>query len=188
MSLMQANAHVRKRSERQRAEHDFYRTPTAATAALLKVEQFSAEVWEPACGDGALGKVLFDHGYVVVATDLFDRGYGAPGYDFLTQKSLLAPCIITNPPFGLADEFALHALELGAKKVALFHRSAWLEGARRHKTLWGPHPPARVWQFSKRQTLWRGDDPEPRSTGGAIPFSWYVWESQHSGPPALGWV
>jgi ParB-like chromosome segregation protein Spo0J len=54
----------------------FYRTPTETTRALLKVEKFRSRVWELACGDGAISKVLIEAGYEVVSTDLIDRGYG----------------------------------------------------------------------------------------------------------------
>lgn len=171
-----------------RERDDFYRTPPSVTAALLKVETFPRDVWECAAGDGAISATLISHGYRVVSTDLIDRGYGLPGRDFLAEKELLAPAIITNPPFKLADAFVLHALDLGAEKVAVFMRLAWIEGHARYVRLWNKHPPARIWAFSKRQTLWRGDDPEPRETGGTIAFAWYVWERSHAGAPALGWI
>ena len=171
-----------------REANDFYKTPASCTVALLAVESFTTPVWEPACGDGAISGPLLDAGHQVVSTDLVDRGYGASRRDFLMEQRLLAPAIITNPPFKLADEFVLHALHLGAVKVAMFMRLAWLEGSGRHGRLWSRHPPARVWVFSKRQTLWRGDDPAARENGGAIAFAWFVWERGHDGAPALGWI
>ena len=53
---MSANAHVRKASARPREKDDFYRTPPAATQALLRVENFGQRIWEPACGDGAIAR------------------------------------------------------------------------------------------------------------------------------------
>ena len=41
-----------------RPEHDFYHTPPEATEALLKVEKFVGEIWEPACGDGSMSLVF----------------------------------------------------------------------------------------------------------------------------------
>lgn len=172
----------------KRERDDYYRTPTHSIEALLKVERFTHDVWEPACGDGAISRVLVDQGYDVVSTDLIDRGYGLHRRDFLFEQDLLAGSIVTNPPFKLADEFVLHALHLGAVKVAIFMRTAWLEGRERHRRLWGPHPPIRVWQFSGRQTLWRGDDVNPGDRGGAIAFAWFVWERGYTGAPALGWL
>jgi hypothetical protein len=168
-----------------REKDDFYATPAKCTRALLNVEAFDGAVWEPACGDGAISKALPGE---VISTDLVDRGFGISRRDFLMEQELLAPNVITNPPFKLADEFVLHALHLGARKVAIFMRLAWLEGRARHERLWKPHPPVRVWTFCGRQTLWRGDDPNAKETGGAIAFGWFVWEAGHQGPYAGGWL
>jgi hypothetical protein len=95
-----------------RETHDFYPTWPAATKALLSVERFDGPIWEPACGDGAMSKVLEEAGYEVISTDLIDRGYGEGGRDFLMEWQPRAPNIVTNPPFRWAIEFvdrALHA-------------------------------------------------------------------------------
>ena len=171
----------------RREVNDFYPTPEKATRALLSVEQFSIPIWEPACGDGAMSKVLDSAGHTVRSTDLIYRGYGESARDFLLESESWPHDIITNPPFKLADEFARHALQLGCRKLALFARLCWLEGDRRHRTLWSVNPPSRVWVFSKRLTLWRGDDENAQTSGGAIAFAWYVWERGHSGP-TIGWI
>lgn len=178
-----------------RQRDDFYRTPACATEALLRVERFQnyrspgedSAIWECACGDGAISEVLKQHSLSVVSTDLFDRGYGHPRVDFLMEWKLRAPLIVTNPPFKLADAFALHAMELGADKIAIFQKTTWLAGAARHASLWRVHPPIRVWQFSKRLTLWRGDE-TGHATGGMIDFAWFVWERGFCGAPTLGWL
>ena len=38
--------------------HNFYPTPPEATRALLSVETFDGPIWEPACGQGHIAKVL----------------------------------------------------------------------------------------------------------------------------------
>lgn len=171
----------------EREKDDFYRTPPSATQALLEREKFPPRVWEPACGDGAMSRVIEAAGHEVVSTDLVDRGYGESRRDFLFEQSLLAPAIVTNPPFKLSDQFALHAIELGAQKIALFQRTAFLEGKARHIALWSKFPPARVWVFSWRVTLWRGDQ-ESKDRGGVMSFAWFVWEVGYRGAPSLGWV
>lgn len=183
-----ATAKVRKGDTPQREKDDFYRTPAPSTEALLRVEQFDGPVWEPACGDGAISSVLEDAGYDVVSTDLVERGYGIARRDFLMETRLQAPNVVTNPPFKLADEFVLHALALGAEKIAIFQRTSWLEGRARYERLWWPHPPARIWQFAARQTLWRGDDANAKDSGGAIAFAWFVWERGVHEAPRLGWL
>lgn len=178
--------HTRKNGLRQ--ADDFYPTPRCSTEALLSVETFPHKVWEPACGDGAISKVFAERGHTVVSTDLVDRGYGEARRDFLFELQALAPAVVTNPPFKLADEFALHALHLGCEKVAILARLAWLEGTTRFHRLWTRSPIARIWVFSKRQTLWRGDDPEAKNKGGAIAFAWFVWDVAHCGVPSLNWL
>lgn len=167
----------------------FYRTPESSTRALLRVETLPHRIWEPACGDGAISRVLEATGRDVLSTDLVDRGFGESGRDFLLEHGATDRAIVTNPPFHLADSFALHALRLGAPMVCLFMRLAWLEGQARAETLWRPHPPARVWVFSARQTLWRGDQARPEgASNGAVAFAWFVWERGHIGDPALKWL
>jgi hypothetical protein len=172
----------------RREKDDFYRTPPRATLALLTKERFSPTIWEPACGDGAISRVLEQAGYQVISTDLVDRGFGQSRCDFLLERELIAPAVVTNPPFKLSDEFVLHALHLGAEKVAIFQRTAFLEGAARYKMLWSRFPPARVWIFSSRVTLWRGDDPDQRDTGGVMSLAWFVWERGHQGAFSGGWL
>lgn len=166
----------------------FYSTPPRATLALLSVEAFEGDIWEPACGNGAMSQVLTDSGYIVHSTDLVDRGFGEARTDFLMETRLRAPNVVTNPPFKLSDEFALHALFLGARKIALFQRTAWLEGTKRHANLWSRFPPTHIWVFSSRVTLWRGDDPDPKDKGGVMSLAWFVWDRGFRGIPALGWL
>ena len=64
-----------------RQKDDFYPTPPEAVEALLSVEKFIGDIWEPACGDGAISKVLeVEHN--VVSSDLNDYGFGKSGVDF----------------------------------------------------------------------------------------------------------
>ena len=41
-----------------RAAYEFYPTPPEATLALLSAETFDGSIWEPACGEGHIAKVL----------------------------------------------------------------------------------------------------------------------------------
>ncbi len=186
---MAATAKVRRDGNSERERDDFYVTPHQCTRDLLAREWIGREVWEPACGDGAMAQVLEATGRRVISTDLIHRGYGAGGRDFLLERDLLAPHIVTNPPFRLADEFVAHALDLGAEKIALFLRLAFLEGRRRHERLYATRPPARVWVYSGRQTLWiGGHERQHEARGGAIPFAWFVWTRGFHGHPELRWI
>src|SRR6478672_4274988 len=62
---------------------DFYPTPPWATFALIDNEKFSGDIWECACGDGAMSTVLEQAASHVHSSDRYDRGYGETGIDFL---------------------------------------------------------------------------------------------------------
>jgi hypothetical protein len=166
---------------------DYYPTHPAATAALLRVERFDGPIWEPACGEGDMSRVLEAAGYTVISTDLIDRGYGEGGRDFLMEWQARAPNIVTNPPFRWALEFTDRALQLTTGKVALFLRLAFLEGVERG--VWFPGTPlARVWVMSRRVPMQRGRLQEASDGHGVIAFAWFVWEHGHAGAPVLGWL
>ncbi len=171
---------------KDREKDDFYPTPPEATLALLGMEPFSGAIWEPACGDGAISRVLEAAGHPVVSTDLVDRGYGESRVDFLMEQRLLAPTIITNPPFKMAEEFLEKGLALGAVKIAMLLRLAWLEG-RARKTIFESTPISRVLIASKRIQMARGGSDRGDGGGGMIAFAWFVWDVTHTGPPTLGW-
>ncbi len=132
----QAGHAHRLRTVPRRLPNEFYPTPPEATRALLSVEDFDGDIWEPACGDGRIAKVLTEHGYAVVSTDLHAYGHGETGVDFLAQRMPLAKHIVTNPPYGrgLADRFVSRALALTREtggKVAMLLNMASLCHPRR---------------------------------------------------------
>jgi hypothetical protein len=171
-----------------RERDDFHPTPPEATRALLTVEKFHGAIWEPACGDGAISKVLRGYDYKVESTDLIYRGYGAGHTDFLLEWEPRAPNIVTNPPFKLATEFIENALKLTTGKVAMLGRLAWLEGVDRHERVFKSQPLARVHVFSKRIAILRNGEAMESGGGGMIAFAWFVWEHGYTGKPTLGWL
>ena len=62
----------------EREAFDYYATDPRAVEMLLELEQFSPVIWEPACGEGHISKVLQAHSYEVISTDLIYRGFGDP--------------------------------------------------------------------------------------------------------------
>ena len=154
-----------------RQGQDWYPTPNAVTTALLDVwEPVSATVWEPACGDGVMARVIQDAGYDVIATDLIDRGHGTGGVDFLSTKKRAADCLVTNPPFDLAGQFIRHAFALGVKEMALVLKSTyWHAKGRKH--LYDDHTPSLVMPL-----LWR---PDFLGLGRpTMEVMWCVWDSR----------
>jgi hypothetical protein len=163
---------------------DFYPTPRWATHALMDNEQFRGDVWECACGDGAMAEVIADAGNRVVSSDLYDRGYGEVGVDFPTARRRHAN-IITNPPFNSAEGFVAAGLQCAERKFALLLRLAFLEGANRANTIFHKNPPSRVWVFSERITFYmKGAE---TAGSGTTAYAWFVWDKAHAGPTELAW-
>lgn len=170
-----------------RPSDDFYSTPEYATLALLSKEPFTGRIWECACGDGAISKVLIENLYDVVSTDLYEHnGHKHALMDFLKVNTTLAPNIVTNPPFSLAYEFIDHAInDLHVEKLALLMKLIALEGNKRSRLLESTHL-TRVYVFRKRLTMYRNNIQMRNS--GMIAFAWFVWEKHYDKEPKLYWI
>ena len=107
---------------------DYFPTPAWATYALIDNEKFLGDIWECACGNGAMSRVLATTGCSVISSDLHDRDYGEAGLDFLATARH-ADNIITNPPFNRAEGFVTAGVQKAKQKFALLLRLAFLEGA-----------------------------------------------------------
>lgn len=163
---------------------DFYPTPPWATFALINNESFKGNIWECACGDGAMSKVLELTGNTVISSDLYDRGFGEIGHDFL-DTSRCAPNIITNPPYHSAEGFVASALRQADYKFALLVRLAFLESANRARTIFGTNPPSRVWVFSERITFYMKG--ATRAGSGTTAYAWLVWDKDAPSGTELKW-
>ena len=156
-----------------RQKDDFYATPPACVVALLKAEQLLPyRIWEPACGDGAICDVLQSSLMPFIATDIVDRGYiGMEAQeDFLLCEKQRAECIITNPPFALAEKFIRHAHKLDIKYMALLLKTSFWHASRR-APLFEMWQPARIYAMT-----WR---PDFRSLGApTMDCIWCVWDGK----------
>lgn len=180
--------HTVNRRGRNAQTNDYYATDPKAVTLLLEQEAFSPDIWEPACGEGHISKVLDAHGYTVHSTDIFDYGYSKNlCEDFLsTPVSHWCGDIITNPPYKYAREFVVKALSLVAEghKVAMFVKLTFLEGQARRE-LFRKHPPKTVYVSSARLECGKNG----RFTGSsAVAYCWIVWEKGFTGIPQLKWI
>lgn len=164
---------------------DFFPTPEWATYALIHNERFVGDIWEPACGNGAMARVLKQTGSGVEASDLFDRGYGEIGVDFL-KASRFVDNIVTNPPYNSAEAFVKAGLAQAGKKVALLLRLAFVEGANRQRTIFKDHPPSRIWVFSERITFYPAGAVQKGS--GTTAYAWFVWDKQAPARTEMKWL
>ena len=133
-------------TNRERVEHDYYATHPSALEALLKREQFSHFIWEPACGGGHLSEVLLRHGHAVMSTDIVDRGFAEFDgvLDFMSVNKHNVDCdIITNPPYTIVTEWTRKALSVIAPghKLAMFLKLTFLETQKRYELFMESPPP-----------------------------------------------
>lgn len=163
---------------------DFFPTPRWATYALIDNENFRGDIWECACGDGAMSVVLEDTEQHVLSSDLYDRGYGERGIDFLAPDRK-ADNVITNPPYNSAEGFVRSGLASANQKFALLLRLAFLEGANRQRTIFSKHPPSRVWVFSERITFYPAG--AQRKGSGTTAYAWFVWDKDSANGTDLCW-
>lgn len=137
-------------TDKERQQHDYYATEPKAMELLLAEEQFSPVIWECACGEGHLSKVLEQHGFEVISTDLIYRGFGDPEpLDFLKETlDDFEGDIITNPPYSMGLEFVQRALESvrPGGKVAMFLKVQFLEGQKRGEFFKRTPPPKSLYQ------------------------------------------
>ena len=164
---------------------DFFPTPEWATHALIDNERFEGDIWEPACGNGSMARVLEATGNRVIASDLFDRGYGEAGIDFLSPDRIVDN-IVTNPPYNAAEGFVQSGLRASRKKFALLLRLAFLEGANRERTIFSKTPPSRVWVFSERITFYPAGAVQKGT--GTTAYAWFVWDKNSASRTELKWL
>ena len=181
-----------------RQAEDFYATdPKALEIFLAKCKEdnllINTNIWEPACGQGHLAKVLEKWGHNVTATDLIDRGYGLGGKDFVNDTTLILSDkydgdILTNPPFNLAEKFVERSMGFlkEGNKLFLFLKIQFLEGQKR-KELFKKHPLKYVYCYSARQLCSRDGNFE-KYTATTLFFAWYVWEKGFIGEPIIRWI
>jgi hypothetical protein len=169
-----------------RPEDDYYPTPVPTTMSLLENVDFEGTIYEPACGDGMMARVLVSkYGEdMVTSSDLHDRKYGIPNIDFLTvDESVKYDNVITNPPYKLALEFLLKAKKIANKKIALLMKIQFLEGVSRYlHHIDKDFPLSQVFVFTKRQTFIRnGEDPQKYKGGSMMTFIWAIWDKDYKG-------
>lgn len=185
-----ANLGASNHGSHQREENDYYATDPIAMELLLEKESFAQNIWECACGEGHLSKVLQSHGYNVKSTDLIDRNFGEPGVDFLCQTDQFDGDIVTNPPYKYAVEFVQKAIDLipQGHRVAMLLKLQFLEGKSRRKLL-EKYPPKYIYISSNRICCCKNGDfsPEQRKNYSAQAYAWYIWEKGFQGEPTVRW-
>lgn len=176
---------------------DLFPTPPWGTRALCefisRTDSHLREktVWEPACGLGHMARPLAEYFGHVHSSDVHAYGFGAVRDFLFPGDEMRFDWIITNPPFVLAEEFALTAIERAREGVALLVRTAFLEGTGRWQRLFSRRKPKAVLQFTERLPMVKGRVDAKAST--ATSYCWVVWDCRSNGvspasEPAMAWI
>lgn len=165
--------------------YDYFASPPwsvrAGVELLLQVDEGAGccgeEIWEPACGDGIMARVLGETFKNVKATDIAPRGpfrdFGS--VDFLADDTGRAGVgwVFTNPPFQKAVQFVEKGLKVCARQggVMILCRLSFLESAERYPLLSEYLTDVAV--FSERVPMQLGPWNPDCSTATA--YAWFVF-------------
>jgi hypothetical protein len=185
---------LRKRESNlwQREAHDWYCEPAWCSARLFAAERFEGRVYDPACGGGTIVKSALDAGLVAYGSDLINRGWDSTRtpHNFLeTPATERHDNIVSNPPFGIAERFVSHALQLAERRVAMLLPANWVQGDKRSRWL-AETPLRRVLFITPRpsmppgQVLAAGGKPG----NGTTDYAFFIWLRGYDGRPELGWL
>lgn len=187
-----ASNHTRQ----EREKNDFYATsPEAVTHLIDGGAEIPQVIYEPACGNGCLSEILkAKYGRKVYSHDIIDRGYGEGIKDFFQTKELPKDCncILTNPPYSLATEFIIHALNLLEEGglCIMFLKTTFLEGKKRHEKLFSKCPPKTIYQFIQRIQCAKDAQFARMKEGGgsAVSYAWFIFQKGYKGETTIKWI
>lgn len=193
-----------KKNNKERAEGDYYATPTAEVVNILETlgYDFSGQmILEPCCGGGhmiaGIQQYLNAHDQKAecYGTDFTDRDFRSNkwilnyGLDFLDDEYPLdtADVIIMNPPYATLEPFLIRALEIAQDKLIVLCRTQVLEGAGRYDKIFKDNPPTDVYQYVDRIQCWKGGVKPTGSSAQA--YCWLVWDKKApAAAPKLHWI
>ena len=170
-------------SSGKRKKSDFYETPYSITRHLLNVENFDYKltICEPACGDGAIVKVLQEKTNNVVFYDIQKN--------FLTETEQY-DYIITNPPFSIAYEFIQKAKIVAKKKFAFLLPLSYLHGKQRYDRIYSDkeYPLKKVYVFTRYPMLGEKLREDGKYNTGMMVYAWFIFEKNYTGPSVIDWI
>lgn len=147
-----------------------------------------------------MARPLMEYFSKVEASDIQDLGFGEHGDYLFPGADVTCDWTFTNPPFKIADQFIQTALQNSRKGVAMFVRSAFKEGVKRHQNLWSVTPYSYEYQFAERVILHKGRVLDPavkyfcehsqkwKKPSTATSYSWLVWIKGCNHEPYGRWI
>lgn len=170
---------------------DLYETPIEAMRTLLALESFALNVLEPSVGRGAILRPLEDAGYEVLIADLVDRGSVTQhGECQLVGDFLLSLAVgsgfdlVTNPPYGIANAYAAHALRVHKPgKMALLLNLNFMCGFDDPDRCFvmDECPPSRIYVFTRRLPMMHRHGWDGPEASSQMNTAWFIWERNDDG-------
>ena len=173
-----------------RHPEDWYIEPSWTSERLFAVESFLGEVCDPACGSGRILASAEKASYQIRGFDLVQRSsYCTRVENFLNFSAYRLDNIVSNPPFGIAQQFVQHALAMADRKVAMLLPTKWVQGDKRSRWL-ETTPLRRVLFLAPRPSMPPGPVIEAGISpgGGKEDFAWFIWHIGFDGKPECGWL
>lgn len=184
-----AAAIVESMAKWARKPADLYPTPVDCTYSLLPYLKDllppDAHVLEPACADGQMVRPLQEFGYSVTGYDLRPGVTGGEGgVDFLDRENFpkaIVPfdAVVTNPPFVIAADFIIRALEEAPIVAMLLKAQFW--NTKNRRKLFRETKPMLELNLTWRPAFLE----EERGKSPLMDCMWVVWRRGHDGDCAV---
>ena len=165
----------------KRKKSDYYETPYSITNHILNREQLILPILEPACGSGAIVKVLHENGYYPTYYDI-DKNFFTETAKFET--------VITNPPYSQAFEFTKKAKEIATSKIMFLLPLSYLHGKKRLDYIYSDNkfPLKCIYVFCRYPMLGEKLRQDGKYNTGMMVYAWFVWDKGYEGEPIIRWI
>lgn len=199
------NGTSKKDREYPRDPLGWYVEPESAVEQLFDCVDFGTDtIWDPSCGRGTILDVARRRKHRTIGSDVVDRfrpgGHHFYRWDFLkgggSPVGLFSRfSIVNNPPYNdpepmIAEQFVLHALEIGGWRRAAFLVPIEFQcGQRRYERIYSRHNPSHVISLMERPSMPPGqmleEVGETCRKGGMQEYIWLVfteggpWRTEH---------
>lgn len=169
----------------KRKKSDFYETPYTLTRKFLEAEDFNKNgtICEPACGGGAITKVLSEY-WATDKITAYDQET-----DFLQEVGKY-DYVVTNPPFSIAFEFIQKAKLVAKHKFAFLLPLSYLHGKKRFDEVYSDRDYGleKVHVFTRYPMLGEPLREDGKYNTGMMVYAWFVFTSGYSELPTVNWL
>lgn len=173
----------------EREANDWYIEPDWVSARLFEEESFEGCITDPAAGSGRIIRSAHAAGYRTLAFDITDRGIAYYAIINYLENNTRNENVVSNPPFGIAEQFVAHALRYTERKVAMLLPANWVQGDKRSRWLEGT-PLRRVWFITPRPSMPPGHVVAAggKPGNGTTDYAWFVWQRGYDGAREIRWL